>query len=124
MQSLADELFDQAVNLGTKRPVVHFQVGLNVLNRQGSLYPDLHVDGVMGAETLHALFALFKVDGALRSTQRLNKMMNSQQCCHYLERCLQDPSQEVFLRGWLERVVLPEKVIRVYGRTAAPLNRV
>lgn len=98
-QSIADELFDTAVNTGINPAVTFLQKSLNVLNRNQKLYKDIKVDGVIGSATIGALSVYLTTD----TVDLLFKFMNTHQGCYYLSLML-DPSQEVFARGWFSRV--------------------
>jgi len=53
---VAEELLDQSINQGTgKLGGERLQEALNLLNRDGKLFKDLDVDGVVGPETLKAV---------------------------------------------------------------------
>ncbi|MEO5377645.1 MAG: hypothetical protein H7832_07690, partial [Magnetococcus sp. DMHC-6] len=54
-ESVAQELFDTAVNMGVHTAGVFLQESLNVLNRNKTLYPDMIVDGLVGHRTMAAL---------------------------------------------------------------------
>ena len=53
--SLAELIFDEAVNSGVGSVGVSLQIALNALNRQQRDYPDIAVDGGIGRETTAAL---------------------------------------------------------------------
>lgn len=95
-QSVADELFDTAVNMGIATSVSFAQTALNLLNRNQSSYPDGLVDGKMGPKTLKLLNEFSEVDILVRT-------LNALQGARYIRICEKDPSQEVFFRGWLKR---------------------
>lgn len=99
-QDVADELFDTGVNLGVTRAVTFLQKALNVLNRNGALYPDLVADGAFGPRSLAALTAYLDRDSAAY----LLKVLNILQGMHYIEFMTQSPVQEKYARGWLKRV--------------------
>ncbi|HKQ29911.1 MAG TPA: glycosyl hydrolase 108 family protein [Burkholderiales bacterium] len=99
-QSLADELFDTAVNLGVARAVTFLQRALNVLNRNAALYADLAEDGVFGQRSLAAITAYLKRD----KVADLLKVLNILQGMHYIEFMTKSPDQEKYARGWLKRV--------------------
>ncbi len=99
-QVLADELFDTAVNMGSIRAISFLQTALNVMNRNGELYPDIVVDGLFGEVTLGSLVKYFYRD----HVNILLKIMNILQGMHYLENMNKSPTQERFARGWLKRV--------------------
>ncbi len=54
-QTVAAELYDQAVHFGENRAVEHLQRVLNALNRKGESVPDVLVDGDYGPQTHAAL---------------------------------------------------------------------
>lgn len=97
---LAMELFDQAVHLGTKRAVRFLQIALNILNRKGSLYPDVTEDGVMGPKTLHAL----EQYQSSESPAFLIKALVLQRGAFYIDAVHKREASESFIRGWLRRV--------------------
>lgn len=99
-QAVADELFDTAVNLGVARAVGFLQRALNVLNRNGALYPDLVEDGVFGPRSLAAINTLLARD----TPAYLLKVLNILQGMHYVEFMTRSPVQEKYARGWLKRV--------------------
>ena len=99
-QGVANELFDTGVNMGVTRAVEFLQKALNVLNRNGSLYPDLVDDGIFGPKTLRALESYLDHD----PPGVLLKAMNILQGMHYLDYMNQSPIQEKYARGWLKRV--------------------
>lgn len=100
VQFLANEMFDTSVNMGVKRAVTFLQVGLNILNRNGKLYPDIGEDGSFGTNTLNALKSYLKTDAA----SLLYKVINILQGKHYIDYMKKDPVQEKYARGWLNRV--------------------
>lgn len=99
-QPLAEELFDTSVNLGISRAVKFLQRGLNVLNKDGSLYGDISVDGQFGPKTLNTLNA------SLNAGQGgyLLKVINILQGEHYVTLMENNPVMEKYARGWLNRV--------------------
>jgi lysozyme family protein len=102
-QSIAEELFDTAVNVGHGPAVRFLQRGLNCLNRNGVLYDDVPVDGRMGRGTLTALDALLDRDES--DELLLLKIMNILQGAHYVGLMERDATQERFARGWLGKRV-------------------
>jgi len=99
-QELAEEMFDTGVNMGIKRSVKFLQRSLNVLNRNGKLFPDMTDDGVLGRNTMGSLMKYLKRD----SVDLLLKIMNTLQANHYLAYMKKSPIQEKYCRGWFERV--------------------
>jgi len=104
-QDLANELFDTGVNMGISRAVTFLQQGLNVLNRNQALYPDIVVDGKFGNNTLNAINKYLETD----SVDNLYKIMNILQGVHYINYMNQSPTQERFCRGWLQRIQFIKK---------------
>jgi lysozyme family protein len=103
--ALAHRLFDFGVNAGRGRAITALQRILNVSNKQGTLWPDIVVDGSMGPGTLNALHAYVAVNknnpGAV---EKLTMFMFSAQSWHYLELTEKAPTQEEFFNGWGNRV--------------------
>jgi len=96
---IAIDLFDAMVNCGSFNPAKWIQTGLNTLNRQASLYPNIIVDGVIGKGTIEALKQLPKSD-----IDCLHKIIGAMRVCYYVGLNTRDESQEKFIRGWLNRV--------------------
>jgi len=101
-QSIANELFDIAVNMGVGRAVKFLQISLNVLNRNQLLYMDLVEDCIYGPNTERALNTYLLSD----DPSLLVKVLNVLQGYHYIKYCKQSPAQEKFMRGWFKRVTL------------------
>uniref|UniRef100_A0A6M3JNR8 Putative glycoside hydrolase n=1 Tax=viral metagenome TaxID=1070528 RepID=A0A6M3JNR8_9ZZZZ len=99
-QEIAEELYDTSVNMGISRGVIFLQVSLNVLNRNGELYPDIVEDGKIGSTTIRTLNTYLKYD----KPELLLKIMNVLQGMHYIEFMKKSPTQEAFARGWFSRV--------------------
>lgn len=97
---ITKELFDTGVNMGTKKPVIFLQRCLNVLNKGGSLYEDLVVDGLLGGKTVNAYKELCNVRGELTEAFVYN-CLNALQCVNYIEIAEKDSSQEEFVFGWI-----------------------
>jgi lysozyme family protein len=97
-QRIANELFDTGVNMGTRVPASLLQRSLNLLNRNGKLYEDITVSGVIDTKTLQLTNNHPYPDALL-------KLLNGLQLARYVELCEKDPTQEEFLRGWLKRVL-------------------
>jgi len=101
-QAVAEEMFDTGVNMGVGRAAKFLQTSLNYLNRNGSLYNDLTVDGAIGGASLGALNKI--LSGG--DEKILLTMLNVLQGNHYMEYMNKSPSQEKFARGWFKRVSL------------------
>ena len=93
---IAEELLEQSVNIGTyKTAGENLQKALNLLNRNGNLFPDLKVDGVVGEKTLNAVKKV--------NQRRLLKVLNGLQFMHYYNLDIKNPTYEKFA-GWFDRV--------------------
>ncbi|MXV16820.1 glycoside hydrolase family 108 protein [Hufsiella ginkgonis] len=101
-QAIANELFDTGVNQGTGQAARYLQRALNVTNKNQRLYPDLVIDGKIGAYTINALNS--HPDKAL-----LYKILNVMQGSRYIEIMEKAPSQEAFAVSWFSRVDLTKK---------------
>jgi len=95
-QSIADQLFDAAVNMGISTAVRFAQTALNLLSHDQASPLALKVDGRMGPKTLQAI-------NAHPEPEVLLQTLCSLRLARYIDICQQNPSQEVFLRGWLKR---------------------
>ncbi len=91
--SIAGEIFDTGVNMGIKTAGEIIQTALNYL---GS---NLKVDGIIGKLTLKEI-------NKYPYPRDLLKALNGVQFVQYLDIVKNDPTQKVFARGWLKRVVL------------------
>jgi lysozyme family protein len=98
-QGIAEELFDTAVNCGPGVAALFLQRALNVTNNRGRDYPNLVVDGAIGAKTVAVLNHHKRPADVL-------KTLNVLQGNKYIEICEARESQEEFYRGWLNRVGL------------------
>jgi len=93
--SIAIEVFDTAVNMGMTTARKMLQESLNILNRNELKFIDLDVDGYIGIKTFKA------VDLVLE--RKLLKTLNGFQFCAYKEFAQNNPKQEKFFAGWIER---------------------
>lgn len=98
-QSIAEEMLDTGVNMGTGTAAKFLQRALNVLNVQEQHYPDIEVDGSIGRMTLFALSSFLNRRGR-EGEAVLLKMLNSQQSVRYMEIAERDKRQETFQFGW------------------------
>lgn len=92
---IAAELFDTAVNMGVSTPVKFLQRGLNCVEDDGVV---LKVDGIIGTVTISQLKMSLKYPGG---ESIILKMLNAQQCVRYMEIVSSNPSQAVFIKGWI-----------------------
>jgi lysozyme family protein len=98
--SLAAELFDTGINMGTLTAIAYLQRALNALNRNGADYADIIVDRQIGPATLNALSRFLATRGR-HAESVLTKAIDALQGAHYLRLAESRPSQEAFLYGWL-----------------------
>ena len=89
------QVFDIAANLGPKRAVILFQ---QTLNRLG-LGP-VTVDGLIGPQTINAVYS--STIYAERNPILSNALVDAR-IAFYRGLVAADPTQQVFLKGWLRR---------------------
>lgn len=94
---VAEKLVDGAVNAGPGRASRWFQIGLNALNRDGKDYPDVVVDGQVGAKTIAAYQGLERARGRVKACELMLKVLDIQQGYHYLSL-----KMETFTVGWID----------------------
>lgn len=97
---IAAELFDTGVNMGPKVATIFLQRALNALNRNARDYPDIAVDGMLGAQTSAALSAFLRIRGDRGETVLL-KALEALQGERYVDLAERRPANEAFLYGWL-----------------------
>jgi lysozyme family protein len=110
-QTIADELFDTAVNQGKITAAKYLQESLNLLNNNQRHYKDIVVDGKIGNVTIEAYKKYMGTsDFPGRSKERnintLLKALNGLQFERYKDIVKQSPDQEIYLYGWLQRIKL------------------
>lgn len=101
LPNLAIELADTGVNMGPKKAAEFLQRALNVLNKRGTIYADLNVDGDIGKLTLFAIDNFIRTRGAVDAEKVLLRACNSEQVVRYIELAEKTPSQEDFVYGWI-----------------------
>ena len=94
-------VFDTSVNLGTQRAATFLQEALNLLNRNGSSWPEILEDGRIGAVTLATLQRCLR---ERHGSEDIVLVIHTLRGMHYINRVRQKSSQEKYLRGWLRRV--------------------
>lgn len=103
--AVAEELVDTGVNMGVETAARFLQRALNALNDKQELYPNLVVDGRVGAVTVAALRSFL----AHRLESPLLKALNCLQGARYIELCEARERNESFVYGWLlQRVRLEQ----------------
>jgi len=96
---VAIELFQQGVNSGVSTSAENLQKALNLMNRNGELFPDMKVDGWVGPVTISCLNKLEPYD-----KPSLLKVINGLQFMIYYNIVEKNPIQEKFFSGWMKRV--------------------
>ena len=96
---IAEELLDQAVNMGTKRAGVFLQRSLNLLTSS-----KLVVDGSVGKKTLRALEKYQHRRGE-QGKSILFKMLNSLQGAFYITLAERRVKDKKFVFGWFKNRV-------------------
>ena len=99
--AVCEEVVDTGVNMGTGRAGKFLQRCLNVLNKRGSLYGDLVVDGGIGPATIMALRAYLDD----RDEKTLVKALNCMQGAYYITLAERREKDERFVYGWLKHRV-------------------
>ena len=99
-QDITNQIFDIAVNMGVHRAVKFLQIGLNILNRNQQIYPDVLEDGRFGPQTFNTLLQYLSLDKSIY----LLKIIIILRGMHYIKYMQRSPIQERFARGWLNRV--------------------
>lgn len=95
----SEELFDTGVNCGMPTVKRFLQRTLNVLNVNGTRYPDLVVDGLIGPRTMAALKRALAVAPWYRLC--ILRALDSLQCVRYIELAERNEKFESFVPGWL-----------------------
>ncbi len=101
-QPLANEVFEQAVNIGKGGSARHVQRICNALNwKNGSpMFSDLKIDGIFGPATREALRKLLEDRS---SADTLVHALNCLQGAYYISLAAKDVSQRTFFSGWMRR---------------------
>lgn len=98
--SIAEEMADTAVNMGTYKAARFLQEGLNAFNLQQKFYPDLVVDGVMGGKTFLALEKYLQKRG-VEGEIVLFRALNCLQGAEYIRLSQSRQKDEKYVYGWL-----------------------
>ncbi len=100
--SIAQEIFEQAVNIGKHTAVKHLQRGINLLNRNQKLFLDIKVDGIVGKKTIESVQ---KVCSSKESEELLFNILNILQGSKYITLMERNPVYEKYI-GWFKRVII------------------
>lgn len=103
-ERIGSEVIDTGVNMGPAVAARFLQRSLNALNRRGTDYADIAVDGAVGPATIGALKGLFRKRG-LAAESVLLKALNALQGARYIELAEARAANESFVFGWLQNRV-------------------
>jgi lysozyme family protein len=95
-EAIAIKIFDTAINIGGKNAIKLLQKSINSLNNKG-----LIVDGIIGTLTLNALEKC--------KTEELLNAFSKNLVSYYENIVRNNPSQSVFLQGWINRATRAPK---------------
>ncbi len=95
--AVGEKLVDAGVNAGTGRSARWFQRALNQLSRGGADFPEVAVDGQIGAQTMAAYRALEGKRGRVKACELVLKLLDAQQGTHYMSL-----NQPTFIVGWAD----------------------
>ena len=95
---IAGAVYDFAVNAGTRRAAEILQRALNFLNRSGKTFPELLVDGNVGAKTIDAVNKLHSV-----GEEELVFLVFSSLRVSFYVQIAEGGGQDIFARSWLGR---------------------
>lgn len=98
-QKLAEIMLNLGVHAGVGTASRTLQRALNLLNRNNISWLDTIVDGIVGNKTREIVNSLSNSD-----MQYLLKLMVGLQFNRYIEIIEKNPTQEIFIRGWINRV--------------------
>lgn len=101
---VAKELFDTGFNCGPGVAAKFLQDGLNAFNRSHNEqpdYPEVTVDGAIGAMTVHSL-RLFIEKRKADGVTVLLRYLNCRQGCYYDELRKRRVKDEEFMFGWFK----------------------
>lgn len=105
LPDLAAEMFDCGVNMGQATAGKFLQRALNLLNRQASDYPDIGVDGGIGAMTIAALQGYRKARADSEGAAVLLWVIRAFRTGRYADIAEANPTQERYEYGWFARQV-------------------
>ena len=106
-KGLAILLFDSAVNHWVSSAVKLLQEALNATNGNGERWADINVDGVIGEQTMNAVFTAENL-GKLRE---LFLALYFARGAKYMGIVRNNPTQREFTNGWLNRLFKLSKYV-------------
>ncbi|WP_287601178.1 glycosyl hydrolase 108 family protein [Thiothrix sp.] len=96
---IAEELFEQGVNMGNSVPAEWLQRMLNTLNLNGRRFADVTPDGNIGEATVAALGAYLRWRGK-KGESVIVRGLNAYQSTFYFDLAGRRPKDEAFAHGW------------------------
>lgn len=96
--AVGQKVVDAGVNAGTSRSSRWFQQSMNSLSRGGVDFPQINVDGKIGAGTIKSFETLRRIRGNVRACELTLKLMDAQQATHYTS--LTKTPQ--YIPGWVD----------------------
>lgn len=96
--AVGHKIVDAGVNTGTSRSSRWFQQSMNSLSRGGVDFPQINVDGKIGAGTIQAFESLRRIRGKVRACELTLKLIDAQQASHYTS--LTKTPQ--YIPGWID----------------------
>jgi len=102
---IAEEIFEQAVNIGIPNAAKHVQLTCNILNRGERLYSNILADGKYGTISKVTLDICIQKNGI----DLVYNVLNIFQGSYYLSLMLKNETYEKYI-GWFNRIELRKKV--------------
>lgn len=96
--ALGHKLVDAGVNCGIVRSSLWFQKALNALSRDGSDYPKIAEDGIIGINTLKSYKMLLEKRGTVKGCQLIMKLVDGQQSTYYMSL----DHLNKYTNGWID----------------------
>ncbi len=100
--ALAERMFDFGINAGRGNAVRSLQRVLNVMNKRGTLWPDLNPDGIWGNVTYKTLEKCLTMSD--ENLSNVEYVMFGMQTYHYVDISEKREANETFTNGWFNRV--------------------
>ncbi|WP_380778090.1 glycoside hydrolase family 108 protein [Sphingomonas sp. R86520] len=97
---VAAEMFDTGINMGQAIAGGFLQRALNLLNAGATLYPDMLVDGQIGAMSIAGLQS-YKQRRGVAGEEVLLKTIDGFQVGRYADITEARPANEAFFYGWI-----------------------
>lgn len=97
--AVAHKLIDAGINVGTVRVAVWLQQILNIYSKNGSEYPIISVDGIIGKKTIDAYRAFENKRGKVKACTLILKALDSYQTQYYMSLTRYNN----YLIGWMDK---------------------